>query len=137
MTGGRAQVQAVYETVIYASDPRAAARFYVDLLGLRPVEEPDDLSAAFRLPDGNMLLVFNPERASKPGRPAPSHGALGAGHVAFAVRRGQIDDFEATLRENGVEIEKDLRRNQGRSLYFRDPAGNSVELVDGDIWPSP
>ena len=40
-------------------------------------------------------------------------------------------------RKNGVEIEKDLRRDQGRSLYFRDPAGNSVELVDGDIWPSP
>jgi catechol 2,3-dioxygenase-like lactoylglutathione lyase family enzyme len=135
VTPVRPRVRGVYETVIYASDPRTAARFYADVLGLRPVEEPDELSAALRLPDGKMLLVFDPERASRPGRPVPSHGARGAGHLAFIVDPEEMDALEAALREHGVDIETDLARERGRSLYFRDPAGNSVELVDGDIWP--
>jgi catechol 2,3-dioxygenase-like lactoylglutathione lyase family enzyme len=128
-------VRGVYETVIYAADPRAAARFYTELLGLALVEKPDELSAALRLPDGNMLLVFDPDRASTPGRPVPSHGTRGAGHVAFAVEPGQLEAFESALRRNGVEIEKEIDWERGRSVYFRDPAGNSVELVEGDIWP--
>ena len=124
----------VYETVLYAADVPAAARWYADVLGLRLVDGPDELSAGFRLDDGGVLLVFDPERASRPGRPVPSHGTSGAGHVAFAV--DSVAEWEQRLAERGVEVELDKEWPQGgRSLYVRDPAGNSVELVAGDIWP--
>ena len=83
-----------------------------------------------------MLLIFEPSRSSLPGRPVPSHGASGAGHVAFAVAPGELDVRRAALDRDGVEIEQEVDWNgRGRSLYLRDPAGNSVELVEGDIWP--
>ena len=129
-------ITGVYETVLYAPDVAAAAAFYADALGLRLVDGPDELAAAFRLDDGGVLLIFDPSRASVPGRPAPSHGATGAGHLAFSVEEGTLAAWSEKLRERGVEIELERPWEcSGRSIYVRDPAGNSVELVEGDLWP--
>ena len=125
----------VYETVLYAADVEATARFYADVLGLYLLEQPTELSAVFRLPDGGVLLIFDPARSSTPGRPVPSHGATGAGHVAFAVEFGALDAFADALRRQSIEIEQEITWVEGgRSVYVRDPAGNSVELVEGEIW---
>jgi len=129
------RILSVYETVLYTPDPRAAAEFYSDALGLEQLEDPDDLSAVFRLPAGQVLLIFNPQLSSQPGRPVPSHGSAGPGHIAFAIEGGAYEDAVARLRDKGIEIEREIDWGRGRSVYFRDPAGNSVELVDGDIWP--
>ena len=129
------RILGVYETVLYAPDPPAAAAFYRETLGLEPLEEADDLSAVFRLPAGHVLLIFNPQLSSRPGRPVPSHGSAGPGHIAFELEASAYEDALAVLREKGIEIEREIDWEGGRSVYFRDPAGNSVELVDGDIWP--
>jgi catechol 2,3-dioxygenase-like lactoylglutathione lyase family enzyme len=126
----------VYETVLYADDLSAIADFYAGTLGLRLVDGPDELAVAFRLDDGGMLLVFDAALASSPGRRVPAHGATGAGHVAFAVGPGELDRWMKQLRAAEVPIEQEVEWDgRGRSLYVRDPAGNSVELVEGDIWP--
>jgi catechol 2,3-dioxygenase-like lactoylglutathione lyase family enzyme len=126
----------VYETVLYASDVNAAAAFYRDVLGLSLFEHYPDFAAVFRLDSGGIFLIFEPERSSAPGRALPAHGANGAGHVAFAVRPGVLDVLAESLREHGVEIEVDQTWDWGgHSLYFRDPAGNSVEIVEGEAFP--
>jgi catechol 2,3-dioxygenase-like lactoylglutathione lyase family enzyme len=126
----------VYETVLYSHDVAVTAAFYRNVLGLRLVDGPDELAAAFRLGDGGVLLIFDPERSAQRGRPVPSHGTTGAGHVAFSLGDGELDAAAAELRAAGVEIELEKEWPQGgRSLYVRDPAGNSVELVEGDLWP--
>jgi len=83
-----------------------------------------------------MLLIFDPEQSAPPGRPIPSHGATGPGHVAFTVGPGGLEAFAAELRRRGVAIESEVEWPEGgRSLYIRDPAGNSVELIEGEAWP--
>ena len=126
----------VYETVVYGDDLGAMAGFYADVLGLRLVDA-DELVLAFRLDGGALLLVFDPAVSSAAGRRVPSHGAPGAGHVAFAVEPGELDWWKDRFRDAGVPIEQEIEwgGDRGRSLYVRDPAGNSVELVDGDMWP--
>jgi catechol 2,3-dioxygenase-like lactoylglutathione lyase family enzyme len=105
------------------------------VLGLRLLDDANEIGASFRLDDGGLLLLFEPERASAPGRPVPSHGAIGNGHVAFAVELGTLDAFADDLRRKGVEIEQEVTWDAGgRSVYVRDPAGNSVELVEGEAW---
>ena len=129
------RVVGVYETVLYAADVAATARFYAETLGLQLIEGPTDLSAAFRLEDGSMLLIFDPIRSSMPGRPVPSHGATGAGHVAFAIEPGRMGTMADELRRQGVDVEREVTWDEGgRSVYVRDPAGNSVELIDGEAW---
>ena len=124
----------IHETALYAGELDTAAKFYDEVLGLRRIAPPDEHSAAFRLGDG-VLLLFDPQRTSTPGRFVPPHGATGPGHVAFAVGAGELEVFKTALAERGVEIEREIDWPLGgRSIYFRDPAGNSVELVEGEIW---
>ncbi len=134
---GTLEIGGVYETVLYGPDLAALVSFYGEKLGLRQVSEMDDLGAAFRLPDGGVLLLFDPEKASAVGRQVPAHGTSGPGHVAFAIEPGDHDGWLEHLGAAGVEVERELTwKLGGRSIYVRDPAGNSVELVDGEVWPA-
>lgn len=123
----------LYESVVYAADLVEAAAFYRDVLELREVED-----GAFRLDDGALLLLFDPARSSQPGRPVPSHGPMeGVVHVAFSADDGELDARRERFRAHGVEIEQEVAWPGGaRSIYVRDPAGNSVELVEGELWPA-
>lgn len=125
----------IYETVLYATDVAAAAAFYRDLIGLRLIEGPTELHAALRLSDGAVLLIFNPALTAREGRPVPSHGASGPGHIAFSVKHGALIAWRAHFVQHGIPIEKDSESDGNGRLYVRDPAGNSVELVEGEIWP--
>jgi catechol 2,3-dioxygenase-like lactoylglutathione lyase family enzyme len=123
----------VYETVLYGSAIDALATFYHDVVGLPLIEAHPELLAALRLPGGGVLLVFDPAAAAAPGRPVPSHGAQGAGHVAFRVQ--DLDAWREHLTRHQVEIEREIDWGaEHHSVYVRDPAGNSVEFVCGDIW---
>lgn len=135
-----ASVTGVHETVLYAADLDAAVRFYADVLGLEPfARRVGTAGRGLRLPGGAVLLVFDPEMAIRPGRDVPSHGAIGPGHVCFAIPEASYDEWVARLGEKGVEIEKEMvwpgpDSSRARSIYFRDPDGNSVELMAGDYW---
>jgi catechol 2,3-dioxygenase-like lactoylglutathione lyase family enzyme len=49
-----------------------------------------------------------------------------------------LDDCQKHLVESGVEIEAEVEWPPGgKSIYFRDPAGNSVELVTPGVWQLP
>jgi catechol 2,3-dioxygenase-like lactoylglutathione lyase family enzyme len=125
----------IYETVLYASDVSAARDFYERVMGFQSLFRSDDLGAAFRLEGGAMLLLFDPEKSSESGRMVPSHGARGPGHVAFSVDSGTIGEWKERLKRYGLTVERELSWDRGgRSIYFRDPAGNSIELIDGEAW---
>ena len=128
----------VYETVLYAADVAAAAAFYRDVIGLVLVEESSELMAVFAIGDGGHLLLFDPAQAAQPDRFVPSHGTTGEGHVAFSVDSSRVEDIAAQLTALGLEVERDITWPLGgRSIYVRDPAGNSVELIGGEAWPRP
>jgi catechol 2,3-dioxygenase-like lactoylglutathione lyase family enzyme len=123
----------VYETVLYGSSIDALAAFYCDVIGLTLIEVDPELFAALRLPRGGVLLVFDPATAAAPGRQVPSHGAEGPGHVAFRVEN--LDAWREHLTAHRVAIEREIHwEAELASIYVRDPAGNSVELANGELW---
>lgn len=123
----------IYESVLYAPDLAAVKQFYGAVLDLEPVSETN-LMLAFRCGE-DMLLIFDPARSALPDREVPSHGAAGSGHLAFAVDEDQLAAWRNRLQEHGVDIEPELEWSSGaRSLYFRDPAGNSLELAVPAVW---
>lgn len=132
------QAAAILETVLYARDLEAAERFYGELLGLELRRKLPGQALMFRC--GNqMLLVFDPDvtevQSLDADPPVPPHGARGSGHVCFSATRTEIDAWRTHLEKSGVDIESEFDWPQGgRSLYFRDPAGNSVEFAEPVIW---
>jgi catechol 2,3-dioxygenase-like lactoylglutathione lyase family enzyme len=129
------KAERIFETILYASDLKAAESFYTEVLGLDVVSRFTPLAVAFRCGQG-VLLIFDPEQSRPSGRPVPSHGAVGEGHIAFGVAEKDLDPWRDHLENQGVEIEAvvDWDDDEGRSIYFRDPAGNSVELAPPTLW---
>lgn len=123
----------VLETAVYADDLEAAEAFYTSVLGLEVIARVEGRHVFFRCGRG-VFLVFDPA-ATAEGGVIPGHGARGPGHMAFAMPLEELGAWKARLETRGIEIERDYTwPNGGRSLYFRDPAGNSIELATSGIW---
>ena len=124
----------VLETALYASDLDAAETFYTGVLGLEVIGRMEGRHVFFRCGDG-VLLVFDPAATSAWRGSAPAHGATGPGHMAFAASGDDLEAWRTRLANAGVEIEAAVVwPNGSRSLYVRDPAGNSVEFAEPRLW---
>jgi catechol 2,3-dioxygenase-like lactoylglutathione lyase family enzyme len=127
----------VLEACLYAEDLEATARFYSAVLGLEQFAQERDRHVFFRTGASTVFLLFNAERTVVPGGglPVPPHGATGAGHVAFAIAAADVDRWLQRFVEHDVPIESQIDwPGGGRSIYVRDPAGNSVELATPQLW---
>jgi catechol 2,3-dioxygenase-like lactoylglutathione lyase family enzyme len=128
----------ILESVLYTSDLDRAEAFYTGVLGFELFGKVKGRHLFFRC--GNqMLLIFRPEatRVSLQSAfvPVPTHGAKGEGHLCFKASAEAIACWRERLEAAGVEIEADfVWPKGGRSIYFRDPAGNSLEFAEPRIW---
>ncbi len=126
----------VIETGIYVDDLGAAERFYCGVLGLRRISgrAGRDLFLAV---GGNVLLVFYAQETQR-GDVLPPHGAQGPSHFALQVENAaDLERWKEHLLASGVTVEKEMDWGEPglRSIYFRDPAGNLVEIIVRGIWP--
>ncbi|MFO1037345.1 MAG: VOC family protein [Geminicoccaceae bacterium] len=127
----------VLETVLYVDDLDAASRFYGEVLGLEQDSGQAGLFSFFRIGEA-MLLLFDPTTSGKDRGSIPPHGSHGPGHACFAVPEVELDPWRQHLESRGVAIEAEhVWPRGGRSIYFRDPAGNSLELATPRIWGLP
>lgn len=125
----------ILAATILARDPIALAEWYRDALGMAIVEGEDAAGggrtggpedAAVEV--GETLLCFTP---APPGE-RPIY------HVAFDVRENKIGKARKWLVERGVELIPDRDTGEvtvhfkpwnAHAVYFRDPAGNIIELI--------
>ncbi|HJU67953.1 MAG TPA: VOC family protein [Gemmatimonadaceae bacterium] len=132
-------IRRVLETSLYTDDLAAANDFYGTVLGLERIAFAEGRHLFFRCGEGVVLIFDRRSTANVPtsvnGARVPMHGATGAGHMAFAVADADLPSWRARLAASGVEIESEVTWPRGgRSLYVRDPAGNSVELASPLLW---
>lgn len=123
----------ILEASLYADDLDAAEAFYTAVLGLPVVARAPGRHVFLRC-GGRMLLVFRASAAARGGA-VPAHGAAGAGHLAFAAAPAEMGAWRRHLQRHGVAVEAEHHwPGGGESLYFRDPAGNSLELATPAVW---
>ena len=128
----------VLETALYhdPADAEAVERFYRETLGLRAVSRwPGGL--AFRA-GPSVLLLFDREKLRERSGPIAAHGTTGPGHACLlAEGPADYERRRDELLAAGVEITHEHEWDGGRrSLYFEDPAGNLLEIAEGDLWPA-
>ena len=117
--------------VLTVADPEATVEFYVRVLGMRRVE----------FAGGRLALEFgsqklNLHRAGHAFEPKAAHPTPGSADLCFLLDGG-LDAAIAELDRLGVEIEEGPVERTGarhplRSVYFRDPDANLIEISEED-----
>ena len=129
------ELDGVLETVLYCDsfNEDKVRDFYVNVLGLRPIE---GLPFAYRVGESNhVFLVFNRDQTGFQDHP-PAHGADGSVHACLTAASGTYDEWKDYLEGKSVEWRQEQTWGNGqRSFYFDDPAGNLLEIAEGDFWP--
>lgn len=127
MTAASPNVLGLDHASAVIADLNDSARFYGELLGLRPVERPElgfpglwyDLGGGQTL---HLLCVPNPDAAER--------GVRGGRDRHLALRVQGLEALLERLEAAGYPAERSL---SGRPAAFvRDPDGNTVELIEAD-----
>ena len=131
-------LRGLLESSLYVEDLARARAFYTEVLGLRVLRE-DERFCGLEVAGRSVLLLFvkrgTLEPVRMPGGTIPPHDGEGHLHLAFAIGRDELDEWERRLRDAGVEIESRAEWDAGgASLYFRDPDGHLVELATPGLW---
>ena len=103
-----------------APDPTALAAFYKDVFDL---EIPLDM---------NWITFLSSDRTQKIELHTASEGGSGTELPVISVGVDDLDATEAAIRKAGAEIVYGPKTEDWglRRFFFRDPAGNLVNVVD-------
>ncbi len=129
---------AILEAALYVDDLDSAEDFYGEILGLEKIQRVTNRHIFYRI-GGSVLLIFKADETEKPpgnpDLPVPPHGARGPGHVCLVLTRDEIAAMRKHLLNWNIPVDAEFDwPNGARSLYVRDPAGNSVEFSEGHLW---
>jgi catechol 2,3-dioxygenase-like lactoylglutathione lyase family enzyme len=105
----------------------AMKSFYVDLLGFQVEWEPDADNVYLSSGIDNLALH---RAAQAPGSSPSSPSALD--HLGLIVRSAaDVDRWAEFLESRGVTLAAKPRthRDGARSLYFKDPDGNTIQII--------
>ena len=131
----RPELAGILETVLYcdSTNEDEVRDFYTRVLGMRQME---GLPFAYRAGSSNhVFLLFNRDETSDQAAPPP-HGAKGPVHTCFEAAPGTYEEWKSYLHSLGIETRQEMTWGNGqKSFYFDDPAGNVLEIAEGDFWP--
>jgi catechol 2,3-dioxygenase-like lactoylglutathione lyase family enzyme len=132
------KLDGVLETALYTDDMERARAFYEGVLELKSIFGDSRLTA-YGVAPRSVLLIFKRGSATQtvtmPGGTIPGHDGSGPLHVAFAIARDELAQWEQHLAARGVAIEGTTSWSRGgRSIYFRDPDGHLLELATPGLW---
>ncbi|MCB0310077.1 MAG: VOC family protein [Bdellovibrionales bacterium] len=129
-----AELTTILESCLYARNLDSVERFYSEILGLT-LHSKSNGRHLFYFCGNQMLLIFNPDATESSENEIPTHGSHGSGHLAFGVNHKELAYWKSRLSSAGISIEHTHKWPSGKeSVYFRDPAGNSLEIAADDIW---
>jgi catechol 2,3-dioxygenase-like lactoylglutathione lyase family enzyme len=119
-------IRAIDYTVIIVRDMAAMRRFYEGALGFPLTRELSAGWVEYQL-GGNTLALSRPGRTAKD---APTPAGSAALQLAFKVPAPEVDRCAEELLRQGVDLlEPPTDQPFGhRTLFFRDPDGNLLEV---------
>ena len=108
---------------LWAQDVPAAAHFYRDVLGLRPLDIPGH-------DDGTHFQVGGAHLVILKGRPQPAENAEPEHFPLFALAVDDLDKAVEQLGAHKVPLPRGVESHgRNRWVMLHDPAGNLIELV--------
>ncbi len=118
-----ARISRVGHIVLNVSDVETAVPFYRDVLGMETVRRSGNnafMSFGTQHHDIGLFQV----------KTEPSRGSLGLSHAALVIEGGisELEDLYQRLLDHGVQDIRLTDHGMTKSVYFRDPDGNRLEI---------
>lgn len=119
-------LRAIDYTVIFVRDMAAMRRFYEDVLALSLLRELSSSWIEYGLGSNTLALA----RPSRTATDAPVPAGTAALQLAFKVSAAEVDQCADELVRRGVALlSPPTDQSFGhRTLFFRDPDGNLLEI---------
>jgi catechol 2,3-dioxygenase len=120
--------QRIGHVVIKVRDLERSRRFYTEVMGLQLMSELPQLKMAFFASDGRdhheiAVVEVGADAA------APQSRQIGLVHIAFRLRDEEhLRAAYRALKEKQVPIISTVDHGITKSIYFRDPDGNQLEV---------
>ncbi len=132
-------VTRLLESAIYVEDIKRSADFYIELFGFPVLVRDDKRICALDVQGGQVFLLFRKGETRNPviteGGTIPPHDGDGEMHFAFGIEASAYDAWKSRLDASHIAIESEVRwPHGGKSIYFRDPDNNCVELATRGTW---
>lgn len=121
------------------SDLDASEKFYVVILGMRPVWRSEGEIAFLECGNDDLALIQIPKEEVQAFR-QHAQSSQSLHHFGFRVRsKDGVDQLAKEMKARGVVIDDGPRdhRDGSRSFYFRDPDGNHVQVLWDPIRETP
>lgn len=119
-------IERVGHVVLKMRDLEAAKSFYNGVLGMKIADEREDFGIFFRFNDYHHdIAVFKVQEDAA----LPERNQVGLAHVALVA--DSLDTVKAMyrrLQENGAEGIRTADHGVTKSVYFKDPEGNELEI---------
>ena len=119
-------IRAIDYTVIFVRDMAAMRRFYEDTLGFPLVRELSPDWIEYRVGDNTLALA----RPSRTAADVPTPNGSASLQLAFKVSAPEVDQCADELVRQGVKLLSPPTDQVfgHRTLFFRDPDGNLLEV---------
>jgi catechol 2,3-dioxygenase-like lactoylglutathione lyase family enzyme len=122
----------ILESSLYVSDLPRSVRFYEETFGFRVISEFGERGCAMKAGAHQVLLLFKKGASREIQSPHDGDGEL---HLAFAIPRSELANWESWLQTRGITVEEKRTWDLGGwSLYFRDPDRHLIELATPGTW---
>ena len=134
----RSAVRSLGEIALRVNDLDGMQRFYGEIIGLELLRR-FPTAVFFKIAQGygghTQILALFDRSQSSPGLQVSADRST-IDHIAFAIARGDFEAEKARLEQHGLVVDTEEHAwVYWRSLYVKDPEGNTVELVcyDGSV----
>lgn len=120
------KIKSIDHIVIPVSDIKRSLYFYTEVLGMKA----DTSNGRYAVKFGHQKINLHLGKAQF--LPAAEYPTFGSADICL-LAEGDIEEIKTEVEGKGIEIEVGIVQRQGaqgaiRSIYFRDPDGNLVEI---------
>lgn len=123
-------IQSYNHVGLAVKDLQASAKFYREVIGLQPLNVPDNLLAIrrwFQIAPGQELHLLL-------GRNEPvTNNDKNSGHFSWTIPASSADAIEAYLKEKGLPYHRQKRFDGAYQIYITDPDGYVIELNEPKV----